>query len=158
MIGAYGQVTQEENGWFDCQGASGWMPWSVGYCQIVKPAVTGVVQPVKQGFNFLKTATIILLLLGAGTATFAGINAFRKKRKTRKNPRKKKQSIGNRIGRVLGGAVLTGLGALGYAGPQAAEPISTVIGGGMSLSGLYLIGSGVVGVDQAKKIRKEIMG
>ncbi len=155
MIGAYGQVTQEENGWFDCNGVSGAVFWP--YCYVAKPAYS-TVQGVKKQFALIRTVAIILGVLGLGAFTFVGINSVRKKRKTRTNPRKKKQSIGNRLGRVLGGAVLSGLGALGYAGPQAAEPISTVVGGGMSLSGLYLIGSGVVGVEEAKKIRKEIRG
>ena len=155
------QVQPEENGWFDCEGISGAVAWP--YCYAVKPAITSVtdragnvVDQASKGLKLVKTAVIILLFLGLGSATFIGINAFRK-RKSRKNP-KKKQGIGNRIARIFGGLVLAGLGAIGYAGPQAAEPISTLIGGGMGLGGLYLVGSGVVGPDQANKIRKEIRG
>lgn len=156
MIGSYGRADDVENGWFDCQGASGWMPWSIGYCQVVKPTVTNVTDQANKGFKLVKTVAIVLLILGLGAATFVGVSAV-SKRKARKNP-KKKQGIGNRIARILGGLVLTGLGAIGYAGPQVAEPVSTLIGGGMSLGGLYLVGSGVVGPDQANKIRKEIRG
>jgi len=159
MIGVYGQT--EENGWFDCEGASGWMPWSVGYCQVTKPLAQKVYQTSSDAYTAaqkplktVRTIAIILLVLGLGVGTFVGINALRKKR-TRKNP---KQSAGNRIARVLGGLVLTVLGAVGYVGPQVAEPVSTVVGGGMTIGGLYLVGSGVLGSAEASKIRKEIRG
>ena len=124
---------------------------------MAKPAYSAA-QGVKRQFALIRTVAIILGVLGLGAVTFIGIGAIRKKKRTRKNPRKKKQSPGNRVARVMGGAVLAGLGAIGYAGPQVAEPVSTLIGGGMSLSGLYLIGSGVIGTAEAKKIRKEIRG
>ena len=170
MIGSYGQP-EEEDGWFDCQGASGWMPWSLAYCQIVKPVATSTVEIARGGADIVqsgadqatklvklvKTMVIVLFVLGLGAATFLGVNTLRKRKRKRKNPRKK-QGIGSRIARILGGLVLAGVGAIGYVGPQAAEPISTLVGGSMGLGGLYLIGSGVVGPEQAKKIRKEIRG
>jgi len=159
MIGTYGDAS--EDGWVDCKG---WSKYVLApYCapKLAYDAATGAVDRAKEQASklarFLRTMAIIggLGLLGSGI--FLGVTMLRQRR-ARKNPRKKKQGIGNRIARILGGLVLTGLGAIGYAGPQAAEPISTVIGGGMSLSGLYLVGSGVVGPEQANKIRKEIRG
>ena len=154
MIGVYGKATEEENGWFDCNGISSAVFWP--YCYVAKPAYSAA-QGVKKQFALIRTVAIILGVLGLGAVTFIGINAIRKKKRTRRNPRKK-QTLVNRAVRIAGGTVLTGLGAIGYAGPQAAEPISTVVGGGMSLSGLYLIGSGVIGTAEAKNIRKEIRG
>jgi len=157
MIGTYGQVTQEEDGWFDCQGLSRFNPVLAPYC-LAKAAREGIAERISFTKRLFRTGAILVGLMVLGSITFVGIAALRNQRRTRKNPRKKKQSLGNRLVRIIGGAALTGLGALGYAGPQAAEPISTVVGGGMSLSGLYLIGSGVIGVEQAKKLRKEIRG
>ncbi len=155
MIGAYGQT---QNGWLDCEGVSGAVFWP--YCKIVKPAgqvITSGLTRAEKIAKALKTAAMIFGVVVLGIGIFVSVTTLRKRKRLRKNPRKK-ATIGNRIFRVLGGGVLAGLGALGYAGPQAAEPISTVVGGGMSLGGLYLIGSGIVGPQQAQKIRKEIRG
>lgn len=161
MIGVYGQSDEQSNAWFDCEGVSGAVFWP--YCKVVKPVREGIESGLTRAEKIakaLKTAAMIFGVAVLGVALFVGVTTWRKRKRkrVRKNPRKKKQSIGNRIFRVVGGGVLAGLGALGYAGPQAAEPISTIVGGGMSLGGLYLIGSGIVGPQQAQKIRKEIRG
>ena len=157
MIGTYGQ-SEPENGWFDCEGISGAVFWP--YCKVIKPVRKGIQSGLSRAEKFakaLKTAAMIFGVAVLGIGIFVGVTTLRKRKRLRKNPRKK-ASIGNRIFRVVGGGVLAGLGALGYVGPQVAEPITTIVGGGMSLGGLYLIGSGIVGPQQAQKIRKEIRG
>lgn len=160
MIGTYGQADAEQDGWLDCKGYSRFV--LAPYCapKIAYEKATGALDSARQQASkvgrTLKTIAIIFGMSALGVGVFLGVNALRKRR-TRRNP-KKKQSIFNRLFRILGGLTLTGLGALGYVGPQAAEPISTIVGGGMSMGGLYLIGSGVVGKDEAQKIRKELKG
>jgi hypothetical protein len=53
---------------------------------------------------------------------------------------------------------MTGLGALGWFGPQAAEPLSTIIGVPLSAGGIYLTASGLLSPAKAKSLRKEITG
>ena len=160
MIGTYGQADAEQDGWLDCNGYSRFV--LAPYCatKLAYDKATGyastITSAASKAARTLKTIAIIFGVSALGVGVFLGVNALRKRR-TRRNP-KKKQSIFNRLFRIMGGLTLTGLGALGYVGPQAAEPISTIVGGGMSMGGLYLIGSGVVGKDEAQKIRKELKG
>lgn len=73
----------------------------------------------------------------------------------KKNP---KMNFGERIVRIGGGAALAGLGALGWLGPQAGEPFSTVIGLPISAGGIYLAISGFTSPEKAKAIRREVKG
>ena len=75
----------------------------------------------------------------------------------KKNPRKKMKT-GERIVRVGSGLVLGGIGALGWMGPQAIEPVSTIVGVPTSLAGAYLVLSGITSPETASQIRKEATG
>ena len=140
MIGQYGKVEETEDGYFDCKGLSRYVFFVP--CTAKETAQKAADRATRLT-RTLRTIAIVFGIGLLGSATFLGFTALRQ-RAMRRNP-KKKQSIGNRLARILGGTVLMGLGATGYTGPQLLEPISTVIGGGMSLGGLYLLGSGVVG-------------
>jgi len=98
-----------------------------------------------------------LLLAGViGAGAIAAV-ALKSKKMRRRNP-KGKMKFGERIVRIGGGAALTALGAIGWFGPQAAEPISTVVGLPVSAGGVYLALSGLLSPEKAKAIRKEVRG
>ena len=98
-----------------------------------------------------------LLLAGViGAGALAAV-ALKSKKMRRRNP-KGKMKLGERIVRIGGGAALTALGAIGWFGPQAAEPISTVVGLPVSAGGVYLALSGLLSPEKAKAIRKEVRG
>ena len=69
------------------------------------------------------------------------------------NPRMK---IGERLVRMGAGSALTVAGAIGWFGPQAAEPITTIVGLPLSISGIYLLMSGLTSPETAQRIRKEV--
>ncbi len=75
----------------------------------------------------------------------------------KKNPRKK-MKVGERIVRVGSGLALGGIGALGWMGPQAIEPVSTLVGVPTSIAGVYLLISGLTSPETASQIRKEATG
>ena len=70
----------------------------------------------------------------------------------------KKMKLGERVVRLGLGTVLTGAGAIGWFGPQAAEPITTALGGATSLGGLMLIASGLTSPETAREIRRDLKG
>ena len=69
------------------------------------------------------------------------------------NPRMK---IGERLVRMGAGSALTVAGAIGWFGPQAVEPITTIVGLPLSISGIYLLMSGLTSPETAQRIRKEV--
>ena len=69
------------------------------------------------------------------------------------NPRMK---VGERLVRMGAGTALTVAGAIGWFGPQAAEPITTIVGLPLSISGVYLLMSGLTSPETAQRIRKEV--
>jgi hypothetical protein len=73
------------------------------------------------------------------------------------NPRKR-MKLGERIVRLGAGGVMTAAGAIGWFGPQAAEPLTTIVGLPVSVSGVYLMMSGLTSPETAKRIRKEVKG
>ena len=156
MIGQYGKVEETEDGYFDYQGLSRYVFFVPCTAKEMAQKAAEAADGAARFARTLRTIAIVFGIGLLGSATFLGFTALRQ-RAMRRNP-KKKQSIGNRLARILGGTVLMGLGAIGYTGPQLLEPITTVIGGGMSLGGLYLLGSGVVGKQKAQEIRKELRG
>lgn len=100
------------------------------------------------------------LILVAGLAY---LNSTRKKkpgvtayRRILANP--KKMKLGERVVRVGIGTVLTGAGAIGWFGPQAAEPVTTALGGMTSLGGLMLIASGLTSSEAAREMRRDLKG
>jgi hypothetical protein len=60
----------------------------------------------------------------------------------KRNPR---MGIGERLARIGAGSLIGILGAVGWLGPQVAEPISTVIGGAATVGGIAIAASGVAG-------------
>lgn len=97
---------------------------------------------------------ILAGVIGAGALAAVALKA---KKSRRRNP-KKKMGFGERIVRIGGGAALTGLGMLGWFGPQAAEPVSTIVGLPISAGGVYLALSGLLSPEKAKALRKEVKG
>jgi hypothetical protein len=98
-----------------------------------------------------------LVLAGVVGAGLLAAVALKSKKSRRRNP-KKKMGAGERIVRVGGGAALTAMGMIGWFGPQAAEPISTVVGLPISAGGVYLALSGLLSPEKAQSLRKEVTG
>ena len=79
---------------------------------------------------------------------------WKRKKKHRRNPR---MGFSERIARIGAGGVLAILGAVGWLGPQVAEPISTVVGGAATVGGIAIAASGVAGKSElTSEIRKGI--
>jgi hypothetical protein len=111
--------------------------------------------PLGLAHDISKSKWLILAgLIGVGALAAV---ALKSKKMRRRNP-KAKMKFGERIVRIGGGAALTGLGMIGWFGPQAAEPISTVVGLPVSAGGIYLALSGLLSPEKAKAIRKEVKG
>lgn len=157
MIGTYGMIpaygkAQQEDGYFDCEGVSGAVFWPVCLPKKIAGAYESGMRLVK---NLLITGIIVSVVIFGIGAAYLGLRG--KGRKLRNNGRSKIK-FAERAFRVVAGLGMTGLGALGWFGPQAAEPLSTIIGVPLSAGGIYLTASGLLSPAKAKSLRKEITG
>jgi hypothetical protein len=153
-LGSYGAKSPDEsNGYLDCEGISGAVFWP--YC-LPKKILT---RAADAGSSFVRTLLLTGIIVSVAVfgigAAYLGLRG--KGRKLRSNGRTKMKFI-ERAFRVVAGLGMTGLGAVGWLGPQAAEPLSTVIGLPVSAGGLYLTVSGLLSPAKAKSLRKEITG